>query len=205
MPMESPTRKPKRTQEKTEKRQQQLQQGLSLLTNTLLGETVRLEVLVVVEVVVLVVVGNNRRQLLLLLWCPFLPRVAVFSPPNWLKWNGPLGVLIPAQSQSQWASPVRGPRLISRRRGQFDAGLQLLDRVGVGRVVEVVVGRRVLGHLPPLPRSLSLLTSPHITSHHLTYLSSRLYISPGNNRKLTTSLGRGILSRGGTCSVEKYN
>ena len=65
--MESPARKPKRTQEKTEMRQQQLQHGLSLLTNTLLGETVRLEVLVVVEVVVLVVVGNNRRQLLLLL------------------------------------------------------------------------------------------------------------------------------------------
>lgn len=61
MPMERPPRKPKRTHEKTEMRQQQLQQDLSLLTTSLVGEPVRLEVLVVL------VVGNSSLLVLVLL------------------------------------------------------------------------------------------------------------------------------------------
>ena len=66
MPMESPARKPKRTQEKTERRQQQLQQDFCLLATTLVGDPVRLEVLVLLEVLE-VLVGNNSLLLLLLL------------------------------------------------------------------------------------------------------------------------------------------
>ena len=76
MPRESPARKPSRTQEKTERRQQQLQQDFCLFTTCLEGEVGRL-------VVVVVSAGNNN--LLLLLSWPFLPRVAVFSPGNWLQ------------------------------------------------------------------------------------------------------------------------
>ena len=46
-----------------------------MLATCLLGELGRLVVVMEVELV-----GNNSR--LLLLWCPFLLRVAVFSPVN---------------------------------------------------------------------------------------------------------------------------
>ena len=48
-----------------------------MLATCLLGELGRLVVVMEVE---LELVGNNSR--LLLLWCPFLLRVAVFSPVN---------------------------------------------------------------------------------------------------------------------------
>ena len=137
-------------------------------------------------------VGNNSR--LLLLWCPFLLRVAVFSPVNWLKWC----------SCSVWPSSLRlspvceGPGLIwGRWGGKFDAGLglvqllQFLRRVGVGGVVEVVVGLgRVLAHLPLL--LLLLLTWHNSLSSpgsHLTTLTRRHLKSEQKSGKGETNHG----------------